>query len=117
LAAFDQRRTSFSSPYECIECQRTYAFRMLLGESRGAQRARGNSVEKNGSDTARLGDVIRHRGDILGAIRDCRSRAGALVRAPITTRIEAPGVEPNVGKPVHRRGIGTSFHSEVECRL
>jgi hypothetical protein len=117
FAALVQRRTAFAGPHEGIERKALDALGMALCEQRRAQCPGRNAVHQKALDAARLHDVLGGGSNIIGAVRNIEVDRAIFVRSPVAFRIETPGVEALLHEIVHRRGMRTSGHLQIERRL
>src|SRR5258706_15699706 len=83
LLALLERRAAFAGPDEGVQREPGHALGMALREDRGAQRSRGNSVEKQLLRPGGLHDVMGHLVQVVGAVRDVAIDRALLVRAAV----------------------------------
>ena len=116
LLALGQGRAALAGPDKGIQRQTRHALRMPLGKHRCLQCTRGNAVDQKLLRTGGAGDVVGRSRQIVSAVLDIEIDIAVLVGQSIALVVHGPGVEATRSKPVHRRGIGTPRHLQIEGR-
>ena len=68
LGPFFERGAAFAGPYEGIEGEAAHPLGMALGEQRGAQRARRNTIDVQRAALVSRHDVVARDFEIVGAV-------------------------------------------------